>query len=465
MANINNVKGQFEGTASDSKTEEGQGPVKFEFLSNEEMTKLLPMATAWGKLTLREQVKTLNSLSRKMSGDKISPLVVQTREGEFVYPHVTFLSKISSFSPVLALPHSGQGFATIDHLDIRHPAVLSYEITIGECGSLDVEVEEGENPEAKATAAKVAFAKKALQVKWSKNSPKKGTQRYLAGQIVPDGAMMYHIDYGDGRIVAGPRINKAGFDFIVKEPPILRDEDFIIIGKPEKATRVKVQLKIRGEWHSTSEAEKFAAMLTKLCIDKMPQTNTPEDLLKGGILLYEDEDGDLVSLAQKILKGKVAPCPLTDVGSGQETQKGASTAEPCAAWLKALTGKSVLRKEEHHEQTINGTQHPVGWVVWDEDSFVDMRNAWNTASIHSGIWVRWVDDWMKEVLEESTKKKSKDFNFTSCPQGGWYVFHRTKVRTELAPLTMETSTQKENLSPKGKGSIFWELINVLSQMS
>ena len=463
---MENLNGQFETTTQAQNLEE-EG-VNLEFLSPEDISLLIPMALAWGAMDMAQQIKTLNSMARALSGEKVSPLVVQTRKGKYVYPHVTYLSKLSSFSPILALPHSGQGFSTLDRLVLRHPAVLSYEITVGEAQWTQVEVPEGASKGdavSQATAAKVAFAKSVVKTKWSEGCPTKGAQRYKVGQEVPDGAMMYHLDYGQGRIVAGPRISKAGFNFVVKSIPSLKDEDFTLVGNPEKATRVKVQLKIHGEWVSTSEAEKFAGMLTKLCIDKMPVTETPADLLKGGILLYEDQpEVGLVHMVEKILKEEVAPCPLTDVGSGQETQKGAPTAEAASAWLRAVTGKGVLRKETHHEQMVNGKPHPIGWVVWDDDQFVEFREAWNKASIKSGIWARWVDDWMYEVLLESTSKKAQDFHFEPSIHGGWYVFHRTQVRTELAPLTLETSTQKENLSARPKGSMFWELISVLSQM-
>lgn len=466
---MENINGQFENNNNNqSQTGNGEAQVVREYLTPEEISMLIPMALAWGEQTLVEQIKILNSMARVMEGEKISPLVVRTREGKEVYPHVTYLSKVSSFSPVLALPHSGQGFSTMERLVLRHPAVLTYEVTIGECQWTQVEVPEGASKgdvNAQATKAKVAFAKQVLHLKWSEGCPTKGAKRFKVGETIPDGAMMYHLDYGQGRIVAGPRISKAGFDFVVKSVPSLKDEDFTIVGNPEQATRVKVQVKIHGEWVSTSEAEKFAGMLTKLCIDKMPVTRSPQDLLKGGILLYEDQpEVGLVELAEKILKEEVAPCPLPDVGSGQETQKGASTAEPAAAWVRALTGKYVLRKETYHEQVVNGNPMSIGHVVWDDDEFVNLREAWNTSSIKPGVWVRWIDDWMYEVLVKATQKKSQDFHFEPCIHGGWYVFHRTQVRTELAPLTLETSTQKENLSSRPKGSMFWELISVLSQM-
>lgn len=456
------VKGQFEETQTTQTT-----TTELQFLTPEELGKLKPLAEKWGEKSLKEQVLLLNKMARKLNGDKVSPLAVKTREGEIIYPHVTYLSKLSSFSPVLALPHSGQGFSTVDRIELRHPAVLSYEITVGECGNLEIEDEEEVNVAATATKEKVAFAKAVVKLKWTPKGGKLGadSKPYRVGETIPDGSMMYYLQYPDGRKVAGPRLSKEGFSFSVQEVPSLKDENFTVVGNPETATRVKVALKVHGQWQGYSTAEKFAAMLTKLCIDKMPLTETPEDLLKGGILLYQDEaEKPLEDLVEEILKGEIKPCPLTDTGSGQETQKGASTAEPCAAWLKALTGKGVLRPETQQSQNVNGKPFDMGWLVWDVDEFVEMRKLWNEASIHPGIWVRWVDDWMKEVLQEATKKKKEDFFFEPCIHGGWYVFHRTEVRAELAPLTMETSTQKENLSSSSDGSMFWELVNVLGQL-
>lgn len=453
---VQNIQGQFE--SNEDTTE-----VKMEFLTPEEIQKLQALVVEWGKLSMSQQILALNSLAEKMNGQKVSPLQVKTREGELIGPYGTHLSKLSSFNPCLAAPHSGQGFATFDHLDIRHPALLAFEITVGECGN--IEEGEVENSKEIATKRKVAFAKKVLQLKWTQPNDNPGTadNRYRAGQTIPDNAMLYHLDYGDGRIAAGPRLSKAGFEFIIEEPPTLRDEDFIVVGTPEMATRVKVSLKIKGHWHSTSEAEKFAAMLTKLCVDKMPVTESMPDLLKGGILLYEDSEETLGEYSERILRGEVTPCPLTDVGSGQETQKGASTAEPCAAWLHALTGKYVLREEKLHTQMVNGKEEEMGYIVWDDDAFVEMREAWNEASIHSSVWVRWVDDWMKEVLQEAVGG-SDNFYFSTCDEGGWYFFCRAETRTELAFLTMETSTMVENLKRKPKGSMFFELLQVIGQL-
>lgn len=463
MSNLN-LTGEFE-----SQEQEVQSVVEFtteSFLSVEEILKLLPLAKAWGEKSMSEQVKILNSFARKMSGDKVSPLVVLTRDDLYVYPHVTYLSKMSSFSPLLALPHSGQGFSTMEKIEIRHPAVLCYEVTIGELREVPLELpEEGKPSPTELQAAfnaKVAYARKVLKLM---HGEVKDPNFYRIGETLEEGTMMYHLDYGDGRKVAGPRISKAGFKFIVESVPELDKSDFTLVGNPTGSTRAKVQVKIHGHWYGTSEAEKFAAMLTKLCVDKMPRTEGPNDLLKGGILLYEDDTTlPLEEMALQILEGTRTPCPLTDVGSGQETQKGAPTAEPAAAFLKALTGKGVLRKEEFHTQLINGKDHDMGWVVWDNDAFVDFRSEWNEASIHQGVWVRWVDDWMNEVLVDSTKKKAQDFHRIQCPVGGWFWFHRTEVRVELAPLTLETATQLECRSIKPKGSIFSELNIVLGQL-
>lgn len=433
------------------------------FLTPEEIGNLIGVIEEdWATLSLKEQIAMVNEMAREAVGDKISPLVVKTREDKLVFPHVTNLSKISSFSPLLALPHSGQGFSTLERIGIQHPAILTFEVTIGEL-RLD---EEGDHEDLdkearnKIQAAKIAKAKKILKLKHGASDKAKN---YKVGETLPEGTMLYHLDYGDGRIVAGPKLSKANFHFIVEAVPSLEDTDFTLVGNPDGATRAKVQVRIKGHWYSTSEAEKFAAMLTKLCIDKMPKTEKPEDLLKGGIMLYEDNTSlSLEEMTYQILEGTLQPCTLTDVGSGQETQKGAPTAEPAAAFLKALTGKSVLREETLQYQTVNDEQVPMGHIVWDCDQFVEFRHVWNESSIHKGVWVRWVDEWMHEVLKESTKKKAGDF-YSFPIHGGFFWFHRTEVRVELAPLTLETATQKECLSGP-KGSMFSELIQTLGQL-
>ena len=434
------------------------------FLSDEDIGNMITiLEEEWANISLKDQILMVNEMAREAKGNKVSPLVVKTREGKYIFPHVTYLSKLSSFSPLLALPHSGQGFSTLERIGIQHPAVLTFEVTIGEL-RLD---EEGNHEDIdketrnKIQAAKIAKAKKILKLK---HGPADKAKAYKVGETLTEGTMLYHLDYGDGRIVAGPKLSKPNFHFIVGAVPSLETTDFTLVGNPDGATRCKVQVRIKGHWYSTSEAEKFAAMLTKLCIDKMPKTECPDDLLKGGILLYEDDAKvNLKEMAYQILEDKHQPCVLTDVGSGQETQKGAPTAEPAAAFLKALTGKSVLREETEHFQKVNNVKTSIGHIVWDTDAFVKFRHVWNESSIHKGIWVRWIDEWMHEVLLESTKKKADDFFAFPCIHGGYYWFHRTEVRVELAPLTLETATQKECLSGP-KGSMFSELIQTLGQL-
>jgi hypothetical protein len=434
------------------------------FLAPEEIKNLMSvLEDEWATLSMSEQVLMLNEMARQAAGDKVSALVVKTRQGKLVFPHVTYLSKMSSFSPLLALPHSGQGFSTMEKIGIQHPAVLTFEVTIGELRVDEEGDHENLDKEArnKLQAAKIAKAKKILKLKHGKPGEAKS---FKVGETIPEGEMLYHLDYGDGRIVAGPKLSKQNFHFVVEAVPSVEDTDFTLVGNPDGATRAKVQVRVKGHWYSTSEAEKFAAMLTKLCVDKMPRTEKPEDLLKGGILLYEDNTSlPLEEMALQILEEKVQACPLTDVGSGQETQKGAPTAEPASAFLKALTGKSVLREETLRHQKVNGEEVEMGYIVWDTDEFVEFRNVWNESSIHKGVWVRWVDEWMHEVLKESTKKKAGDFYSFPCIHGGFYWFHRTEVRVELAPLTLETATQKECLSGP-KGSMFSELLQTLGQI-
>lgn len=437
------------------------------FITPEEIKNLLQLLEdEWAPLSMSEKVLLLQEMAREFDGDKLSPLMVKTREGEVIYPFVTYVGKMDSFSPLLAAPYSGQGFSTLEKIGIQHPACLSFEVTIGEL-RLDGEVEGDDKPSDKNTRQKafddkVKQAKKMLKLKHGAPGESKA---YKVGETIPEGTMLYHLDYGDGRIVAGPKLSKQGFTFTVEAVPSVEDVDFTLVGNPEGATRAKVNVRIKGHWYSTSEAEKFAAMLTKLCVDKMPRTECPEDLLKGGILLYEDDRTlPLEELAYQILEEKVKPCPLTDVGSGQETQKGAPTAEPAAAFIKAMTGKTVLREETLQYQEVNGEMMPMGYLVWDCDQFIEFRHVWNESSIHGGVWVRWIDEWMHEVLLEATKKKSSDFYQFPCIHGGYYWFHRTEVRVSVSPVTMETATQKECLSVKAKGTAFSEILQTAGQL-
>ena len=226
----------------------------------------------------------------------------------------------------------------------------------------------------------------------------------------------------------------------------------------------------------------------------MPETNTLEDTMAGGICLFDAPKGNFTKWCQTAVKGEVKPLPLTDVGLGQETAKGAPTYNPAAAVIKVLTGKHVKRQTYamHQPVKIQGEvqQFPIGDVVWDSDEFIQFRNAWNKAAIATGVWARWTDDVMLPILKKAIKyeetlakakalqaegKKAEasalwesyPYRFVAAgtsAEEGYYFFHKAEVRVELAPLTMETSTQKENLSAKGSGSMFWELCNGLGQI-
>ena len=424
-----------------------------EALTGKEIQSLLPLLTDWGALGLAGQIKQLNAMSLDLAFNKQGPISTLTREGEKIYPHVTYCSKISAFTNMTD-SHSGGGWHTWESLGIQLDAQLSYEVTIGE---LRMGNSAGSSKEEKVQAAKRCLVLQHGVI--GESLP------YKEGQTLPEGVQMFHMEYPGSRFVAGPCLSKPGFEFTVGAIPTVEDTDITLIGPPKGATRAKVTVKIKGTWNATSEAEKFTANLTKLCVDKMPEIKDPSDLQKGGVLVYDDRDPTLSwpQLVREILEGGKAPVPFPNIISGKETQKGAPTAEPAAAFLKALTGKNVVREETLRK--VNGKE--IGWVVWDSDEFVEFRNKWNESSIHPAVLVRWVDSLLHPIFLKATGESPKagDYYWFPCKEGGYYWFHRTEVRCELSPLTLETATQKECLGFKPQGSMFSELIQALGTLT
>ena len=462
------------------------------FIEDADIIKLMSVTTKLGELSLKDKILLANGWSKKLNGEYVYPHVTELAEGDIVYQHCIYLSALRSFSPVLAMPHSGQGFSTVKEWGIKHPAVLSFDVTVGGLDITELDEDDEELSTKEMHAKKVATALGRITLKWCAPDSKEWKE-YTVGACIPEGSAAYQVGFEDVKATGAP-IQKEGFSFVVTRKPVVKPEDVTLVGKASSCTQARVKIKVWGTWLGNSQAEKFASTLSKLCVDAMPETNTLEDTMAGGICLFDAPKGNFTKWCQTAVKGEVKPLPLTDVGLGQETAKGAPTYNPAAAVIKVLTGKHVKRQTYamHQPVKIQGEvqQFPIGDVVWDSDEFIQFRNAWNKAAIATGVWARWTDDVMLPILKKAIKyeetlakakalqaegKKAEasalwesyPYRFVAAgtsAEEGYYFFHKAEVRVELAPLTMETSTQKENLSAKGSGSMFWELCNGLGQI-
>lgn len=481
MDSIQEANKAFEGGSDVAK--------EIKFIEDTDILKLIGVTTKLSELSLKDKILLANGWAKKLKGEYIYPHVTELADGDIVYQHCIYLSALRSFSPVLAMPHSGQGFSTVKEWGIKHPAVLSFDVTVG---GLDItELDEDDEPTAKEMhAQKVATALGRITLKWCAPDSKEWKE-YAVGACIPEGSAAYQVKFEDVKATGAP-IRKEGFSFVVTRKPVVKTEDVTLIGNPQSCTQARVKIKVWGTWLGTSQAEKFASTLSKLCVDAMPEANSLEDTMAGGICLFDaPKGGSFTNWCQAAVKGEVAPLPLTDVGLGQETAKGAPTYNPASAVIKAVTGKHVKRQTHAMTQPveIKGEikQFPIGDVVWDSDEFVAFRNEWNKAALATGVWARWTDEIMMPILKKAVKyeetlakakalqaegKKAEasalweayPYRFVATSEEGYYFFHKAEVRVELAPLTMETSTQKENLSAAGSGSMFWELINGVGQI-
>jgi hypothetical protein len=459
---------------------EGTQPEKvLEFLPEESFGKLDAVIQRLGELSLNELALLTRKWAEKLQHEYVYPHVTETAEGELVYQHCLNLAAVRSFSPVLALPHSGQGFSTVQEWKIKHPALLKFEVTVG---GLDRE-EEAEEMEGLVGDERLkhlkALAARKVNLEW--RAP--GSQEwkpYTVGALVPEGSAGYRLEHDSG-FTAGAAVNKRQFDFVVTEVPRVLPEDIVLIGKAESATQARVTIIIKGVWCAVSQAEKFAATLSKLCVDAVPEAHCIQDTELGGIVLYAEPEVSMDDFVQKAVDGSLTPVTLPHVGLGQETAKGASTYNPAAATVLALTGKRVLRKTHQVTQPVEVRgelkDFPVGDVVWDSDEFVQFRRKWSKATVRTGVWGRWVDEYMVDILKSAVKYQQMEekmgtqeweeypYRFVKAgetEEDGYYYFHRTEVRIELAPMTMETSTQLENLGSTPTGGMFWELQNTFN---
>lgn len=438
--------------------------VNLDFLTDEEINKLLPVTAKWATKSLSQQIQANNAWSSKLNGSKIMPLAT-VKGDQALYHHGTYLSTIRCFSPLLQ-SFSGDG-KCVGKFDLTLNSILSYQITINHCPLK----EDGED-DASVLKRKQRHLASVMKVITSEGA-------YEVGKVLPNGTEMFHLEYATGKVPGACTTKGDNWSFVVAKKPVISGKsDIEWIGEMATATKARVTLKIPGWFVAQSNAEKFAGVLTKLMLDPMPMASTIDDLKWGSTLMFETTAATPIeSAVQAILNGSVQPCPHPLVYSGQETSKGAATAPISASALHALTGKYVARKVQVHQQKIKSggkeTLHDVGEVTWDSDSFIKFRYEWNEASIHWALIAKWIPASLYPVFHESVGGDSDSFKFVPYPVNtpahltptGYLVFHKCEVRAELSPLTMETSTVGENnKTDAARGSLFSELIQVISQV-
>ena len=429
--------------------------INLDFLSEEEINKLLPVTAKWATKSLSQQIQALNTWSSKLNGKKIMPLATVTKEDQALYHHGTYLSTIRCFSPLLQ-SFSGDG-KCVGKFDLTLNSILSYQITVNHCP-----IKGADEDSVSILKRKRAHLAKVIKVVTSEGY-------YEVGKVLPNGTEMFHLSYETGKVPGACTNKGANWQFVVAKKPVISKADVEWIGTMETATKARVTIKVPGWFVSQSNAEKFAGVLTKLMLDPMPMAKSLVDLKWGSTLMYETtSDTPIESAVQAILNGSIHPCPHPLVYSGQETSKGAATAPISASALHALTGKYIARKVQVHQQKliVGGKEQvkDVGDVTWDSNSFVHFRKEWNEASIHWALIAKWVPASLHQVFYESVGGNSDAFKFVEY-LGGYLVFHKCEVRAELSPLTMETSTVGENnKTHDAKGSLFSELIQVISKV-
>lgn len=428
--------------------------VNLEFLTDEEINKLLPVAAKWGTKTLSQQISALNHWASELNGSKIMPLATVTKEGEALYHHGTYLSTIRCFSPLLQ-SFSGDG-KSLGKFELKLNSILTFQVTVNHCPIK-------ENGEDYATVLK---KKRAHLMSVIKLRTSEGI--YEVGKVLPNGTELFHLEYPTGKVPGACTDKGFNWKFVCAKKPVISKADVDWIGmNMETATKARVTIKVPGWYIAESNAEKFAGVLTKLMLDPMPMASSLDDLKWGSTLMYESKLS-LDATVTAILDNSLQPCPHPLVYSGQETSKGASTAPISAAALHALTGKYVARKVENHQQKLlvggKETLHNVGDVTWDSDSFVNFRREWNEASIHWAVIAKWIPSSLYHTFYESVRGNSDTFKFVPYLDG-YLIFHKCEVRAELSPLTMETSTVGENnKTDSARGSLFSELIQIISKV-
>jgi hypothetical protein len=431
---------------------------KLQFMKREDMAEFAAkVEKELSALSTSELVRFLNYLAEQKQkiGAKVGPLVSKMINDDKVYPYVTFLSMARAFSAVLALPHSGQGGTTIKEFAIKHPALLKFEPAI------QVKQYAGNREQMMQSKIAEAFSK----VKLAHPGECGKWVNYKVGETLPEGTPGYVLVEGR-QLRQGSLIGKKNFDFVVGAMPTMKVEEVRPMGDWKTCTMVKVGVTIEGFWVGTSTAEKFAGTLTKLCLDCVePSADIEETAFTGGVLAYEGTPGDdLQTYCENIVKGMVEPISMPQCWSGQETSKGAPTAETSAALTYCLTGKRILKTQKEEEVIVDGQVVDKYQYIWDSEEFCVVQNAISRATIRTVVWGRWIDPDMAVLLKE-IHKGSKSYIFVDTVEGDTYFFHQTETRFEIFPGTMETATQKESLSSEASGSMFTELTLVPAIMS
>lgn len=422
-------------------------------LKKPEMPAITEKMALLAGLSTADLIKLMNGLAEEKqdAGAKVGPLLTKMKDDEMVYPYVVYLSMLRGFSPVLSLPHSGQGGTILKGFKIKHPALLKFEPV--------VQVERNPNGLTKREDLIQAKTLQALkQVKLGVKLDDKW-KNYAGGMVVPYGSPAYFLESPSGARMEGQTIEKEGFDFLVGERPTISKEELQPFGTWETCTLVKVPITVRGYWIGESDAEKFTGTLTKLCLDCVEYPKSVEDTQEGSIILADAATGNLKEYCQGILDGKVDLLPMPQCWSGQETSKGAPTAETSAALTYCLTGKRILKTQQTDAiRSEDGEIVKSYDYIWDSEPFVELQNVVTEATVRTVVMGRWLDPWMAGILRSHLEGKN-GYVFLE-KEGQTYLFHQCEVRFEIFPGTMETSTQLENLSASAKGSMFTELVTV-----
>lgn len=369
------------------------------------------------------------------------PLVTDY-EGVRITPNGCTMSVIEGFTPLIDR-QSGAGLTTISTFGIKFSKVEKVDFTVTVPRLTAEEIAQGgdlfEILKKKALATIVA--------KWNPNDGS-GTQEFQVGKptIMPSGSTPLFWSNSRGHLIPTGRLSKPNFKFVFEK--LLGKAIALPVGKdPKTCTRVQVHVQMKGTWIGKSEAEKFCSTMSKLCLDPFVIPESLLDLIYGGIALY---DGD--ASLDAILKGEEPMLPFAMTYSGQETLKGASSAEEAAQFVKDNTGASVLRESK----PVEGHK---GLLTHDSDEFVAFRNSFVIAA-SAKVWVaRWIDSSLLEIYA-----KNKSLHIIPHLDGA-LLFHRTTVRIVNKPLTLETSTQLENCNSDGTGRMFLGLQSVVENIS
>jgi len=402
------------------------------------------------QLSIADLIRFNNAISEPSELTE-SPLIIDY-EGIRVAPNVCTLSTVEFFSP-LADRQSGGGLTTISQMKLGFDAKETISMQIVVSPLTKDEADSCANDTGKM--AQLVKEKALSRIRPMYNLfDGKGPQPYTGKAVMmPDGTVPLYWETTDGKLVASRILAKNGFTFGFEgiDGPTVAT---LIGADPKTCTRVQVDTTLKGVWIGVSEAEKFAATMAKLCLDPFVIPNNLEDLVYGGIALY---DGGLDYT--DILLGNAEMLPFPHVITGQETMKSASSAEEAAQYVKVASGESVIRPSIK----VDGFK---GLLTADDDDFVEFRNQFVQATKRR-IWVcRWVDSDMLPIYQKSMAKAIDDGRLIIQPLGdGAILLHHCDARLVSKPFTIETSTQLENCNARATGRMFQELQSVAEGMS